>query len=225
MSAQDATCLDLLTWQLVDSALPTGAFAHSSGIEAAYQHGEVADVDDVRVFIDALVRQAGWAVLPLMNAAHLEPRNIRALDELADAFLTNAVANRASRVQGRALVATASRVWPTRELVALKEDIGGACGHVAPVSGATYRLMNVPLATAQRITLYGVARSALSAAVRLGIVGSYDAQRLQSESACVIDETAGRCAGVGLDDLAQIAPVLDAIQAQHDRLYTRLFQS
>ena len=28
-------------WQLLDSAYPTGGFAHSGGLEAAWQHGEV----------------------------------------------------------------------------------------------------------------------------------------------------------------------------------------
>ena len=32
---------DWLTWQVVDSAFPTGAFAHSYGLEAAWQQGEV----------------------------------------------------------------------------------------------------------------------------------------------------------------------------------------
>src|SRR5437764_980339 len=32
---------DFTIWQLIDSAFPTGGFAHSSGLEAAWQHGEV----------------------------------------------------------------------------------------------------------------------------------------------------------------------------------------
>jgi urease accessory protein len=32
---------DWLLWQLADSAFPTGGFAHSGGLEAAWQHGEI----------------------------------------------------------------------------------------------------------------------------------------------------------------------------------------
>jgi urease accessory protein len=61
--------------------------------------------------------------------------------------------------------------------------------------------------------------------VRLGIAGSYDAQRLQHEVAPAMVAVAERCAALDENDLAQTAPLLDILQAAHDRLYSRLFQS
>ena len=58
---------DWLTWQVVDSAFPTGAFAHSFGLEAAWQHGEVDGPAALGRFLRASVLQAGHAVLPLLN--------------------------------------------------------------------------------------------------------------------------------------------------------------
>jgi urease accessory protein len=77
----------------------------------------------------------------------------------------------------------------------------------------------------QKIVLYGTARGVLSAAVRLGIAGSFEAQRMQSECGPWLDRIANRCSALSTDDLAQTAPVLDLLQAGHDRLYSRLFQS
>jgi urease accessory protein len=114
---------DWLTWQIVDSAFPTGVFAHSWGLESAWQHGEVEDSAALQRFVEASVHQAGYAVLPLVNAAFDDPERYEALDELADAFLVNTVANRASRTQGRALAATADRVWPTPRLELLRHRI------------------------------------------------------------------------------------------------------
>jgi urease accessory protein len=216
---------DLLTWQFVDSAFPTGAFAHSWGLEAAYQFGEVPDAPALRTYVESSVRQAGRAVLPLVNEVYRAPESYADLDRLAHAFLTNAVANRASRVQGRALAATAARVWPEPAIRDVKAAIDAGYAHLAPASGAVFRVLHVPLATAQRVVLFGTARGVLSAAVRLGLIGSYEGQRLQFDVAPVIDQVSTACAALGVEDLAQTAPLIDLLQAQHDRLYSRLFQS
>jgi urease accessory protein len=97
--------------------------------------------------------------------------------------------------------------------------------HAAPLTGATFRAIDLPLATVQRVVLYATARGVLSAAVRLGIVGSYEAQRMQYGCGSTLDCLATRCVGLDETDLAQTAPVTDLLQAAHDRLYSRLFQS
>jgi urease accessory protein len=216
---------DWLAWQVVDSAFPTGAFAHSWGLEAAWHHGEVDDLDTLRVFLHAATRQAGYAALPLLNVAYLAPDRLEALDELADAFLINPVANRTSRAQGRTLVATAGRIWPSAALADLEVRAEATHAHLAPLSGAVFRAIGLSLSTAQKVVLYGTARGVLSAAVRLGIAGSYEAQRMQFECGPWLDVLAERCAGLGERDLAQTAPVLELLQSRHDRLYSRLFQS
>jgi urease accessory protein len=216
---------DWLAWQVIDSAFPTGAFAHSWGLEAAWQHGEVDDLDSLRLFLDASIRQAGYASMPLVNASYLAPDRLEALDELAEAFLINPVANRTSRVQGRTLVATARRIWPSTALADLQARADATRAHVAPLSGAVFLAIGLPLPTAQKVVLYGAARGVLSAAVRLGIAGSYEAQRMQFECGPRLDLLAERCGGLCERDLVQTAPVLDLLQSRHDRLYSRLFQS
>jgi urease accessory protein len=99
------------------------------------------------------------------------------------------------------------------------------CAHVAPVTGAVFAALGVPLDTTQRVVLFTAARGVLSAAVRLGVTGSYDAQRLQSESAAFSAAVLARHRDAGPADLAQTAPLIDILQGAHDRLYSRLFQS
>jgi urease accessory protein len=212
-------------WQVVDSAFPTGGFAHSLGLEAAWQGGEVVDRDGLQGFLRDSLLQVGRGTLPLVTAAFRAPARWPELDELAEAFLTNPVANRASRVQGRAWLATCARVWPSASMTTLARTGQELRGHVAPLTGVTLRATGLPLWTIQEIVLFLAARGVLSAAVRLGITGSYDAQRLLSETEPDFAHVLARSADLDDADLAQAAPILDIVHASHDRLYSRLFQS
>lgn len=215
----------LTLWQLADSAFPTGGFAHSSGLEAAWQSGEVASPEALTLFVRSALWQAGRGLLPLASAACIDPRRLEELDHACHVFLTNVVSSRASCVQGRALAATCARVWPGESMSALEDRVGTLNGHHAPVFGAALSLLGVPLETMQQLFLYTSLRGLASAAVRLGIVGAYAAQRLQVDCAGELELVRERCANLRDTDIAQTAPILDLLQAGHDRLYSRLFQS
>src|SRR6187200_2400730 len=102
---------DLLAWQLVDSAFPTGAFAHSGGLEAAWQSGEVPAAADLTAFLQASLQQAAGTTAAIVALATRSPDRFVELDDFTDAMLLNTVANKASRSQGQALLAAATRVF------------------------------------------------------------------------------------------------------------------
>src|SRR5579872_3919452 len=95
---------DFTLWQIADSAFPTGGFAHSAGLEAAWQHGEVRNRGELISYVGAGMHQLGRAALPFVTAAHAEPERLEEFDSLCNAFTTNHVANRASRTQGKAFL-------------------------------------------------------------------------------------------------------------------------
>jgi urease accessory protein len=216
---------NLLAWQLADSAFPTGGFAHSGGLEAAWQSGEIANRAALEAFAVAVLEQIGSGVLPLLNAAYRDPSRFDALDQLADVFLINPVSNRASRVQGRALAATAERIWPADAISAVAARVEAGLGHQGPVMGAVFAALHLPPGVARQVCLYTAVRGVLAAAVRLGIAGSYESQRIQHDLAPAITAIADRACDLDESDLAQTAPIVDVLQSAHDRLYSRLFQS
>ncbi len=219
--------MNYLLWQLADSGFPAGAFAHSSGLEAAMQHGYVTGCSSVRAFAQHAILQAGRGALPLATAAHRDPESLTELDRLSDAFLGNPVAKRASCAQGRALLSSAARSFPAAPIAPIDDRLrrDGLAGHYAPFFGAIMSALDIHLLDAQRLLLYVTARGVGSAAVRLGLIGAYDAQELQTSLAPHIDRAVERFADLNPLDIAQASPLIDLVQSTHDRLYSRLFQS
>jgi urease accessory protein len=206
--------MDWLVWQLVDSAFPSGGFAHSGGLEAAWQQGEVESIEH---FVRQVITQCGHGALPFVGAAHERRDDLGELDAHCDAFLSSAVANRASRIQGRAFLLAAQRAFPPLpEFSAM---------HYAPLFGAICGVIGVERRTTQALFLQITCRGVLAAAVRLGIIGSNAAQHLQAGLSPHLEDTLDRCEGLSPSRVAQTAPLIDLWQSMHDRIYSRLFQS
>src|SRR5262249_26012956 len=211
----------MTTWrflQLADSAFPTGGFAHSGGLEAAAQAGEVTDL---AAFARTALWQAGLGALPLVHGAWSDPDALLRLDARADSFLANHVANPGRRIQGGAFFPACARVFPAEA----PRPPEGLCMHLAPLWGTVFRALGMSLEEARALYLWSTARGVLSAGVRLGLAGTYRAQRMLVELGSTLDAVANRCGELGADDLAQPAPLLDLLHATHDRLHSRLFQS
>jgi urease accessory protein len=219
--------MDWIALQLADASFPSGGFAHSGGLEAALQAGALGDPGALANVLGDALWQAGHLALPYVAAAHDDPAAFGELDRAHDAALLSPVANAASRSQGRAHLDACLRAFGGRPLHDLREAARAARspGHLAPALGASLRALGVARDDALRLHLHATARGVVSAAVRLGIVGPGEGQRLQASSAATQSAVLAACAGLGPGAQCQTAPLLDLLGAGHDRLYSRLFTS
>jgi urease accessory protein len=209
-----------LLLQLADGTFPSGAFAHSSGLEAATVLGGLTGVEG---FLDAALEQVASASLPFVRAAAIAPARLAALDDACDATLPLALPNQASRAQGRALAGAASRVWEVTQSIA--DHAAAHPAHHAPVLGAIFGALGIAADDAAAVYLHGTIRGILSAAVRLGLVGPLEAQRLIAERAPLLGALLASSRDLAPDDAAQTAPLVEIFAALHDRLDGRMFQS
>lgn len=100
-------------WQLLDSILPTGGFAHSFGLEAAVQARLVSQPEDLRVYVIHVLENTGSLLLPFVYAATMSPdtETWHELDKQIDSTLTNEFGRKASVSQGSALMRVAASVF------------------------------------------------------------------------------------------------------------------
>ncbi|HEV8603960.1 MAG TPA: urease accessory UreF family protein [Tepidisphaeraceae bacterium] len=218
---------DFLLWQLADSAFPAGGFSHSGGLEAAWQAGEAATRQRLIEFLEASMQQAARGAVPFATAACVDPSEFAALDRLCNAFLVNHITNQASRAQGQAMLASAERIFNNSRIAALRSAVrdGGLFGHFAPVLGGVLGLLGFGRGQAAALLLFMTMRGLISAAVRLGMIGPLEGQRMEFELGPEAHRLAEKCCDLTTDDLFQTSPLIDIFGGTHDRLYSRLFRS
>lgn len=218
---------DTLLWQLSDSAFPAGGFAHSGGLESVGKWGLIRDEEDLVDFLYASLRGTACSQLAFVTAGVEEPENTGRIDGFCDAFLSNHVANRASRRQGRSFVMSSARVFrnPSVEKLERRARDNEFPGHFAPMFGVVCGLLGLVARDVRRLYLFTSLRGLISSAVRLGLVGPIEGQGIQYRFGNRCTELADAFEEVPFEEATQINPVQELLQATHDRIYSRLFQS
>ena len=214
-------------WQLADSAFPSGGFAHSAGLESAWREGLVTDAESLARFLETLVQDTSRGALPFLIAVHTGDQPLIRVDEWCDAFISNHVANRASRVQGRSFLAAAEAAFGFPEIVELRDRVaaGELVGHQAPLVGRVTSLLSLPLRRTVAWYLYTQLRDVVSAATRLNIIGPLAGQSLITRFGRFVQHEADEAMHRRVDEVAITSPMMELVATRHDQLYSRLFQS
>ncbi|XP_057954363.1 urease accessory protein F [Malania oleifera] len=218
-------------WQLLDSILPTGGFAHSFGLEAAIQASIVSSPEDLRTHVIHVLENTGSLLLPFVFSAAMSPNleTWRELDRLLDATLTNEVSRKASIAQGSALMRVGAAVFSEcPSLKTMRETFLGSgvvSFHHAPIFGLICGLLGMDAGVSQRAYMFITMRDIISAATRLNLVGPLGAAILQHQIAPVAEDMMRKYMDRSVDEACQTAPLIDLVQGCHGYLFSRLFCS
>jgi urease accessory protein len=220
--------LPLMIW--LSPAFPVGSFAYSHGLEWAHEAGDVRDAATLDAWLaDLVAHGAPRNDAILLAAAHKAAEagdwpEVARLAELAAALATSRERHLETTQQGNAFIQAARASWPCAALDRLAQAGRGDVAY--PVAlGVAAAGHGVPLPATIEAFLAAFVSNLVSAAVRLGVVGQTDGQRLIAALLPAIDEMARFAHDATLDDLGGAAFRSDLAALRHETQYTRLFRS
>ncbi|MDJ0457595.1 urease accessory protein UreF [Arthrobacter sp. NQ7] len=213
--------------QLTDSALPTGAFAHSLGFETYIERELVFDEVSFGNWLSAFVAQSltysdGLAVRLLYEGGDLGE-----LDSLLSASLLPRQVREASVKMGGRLLEIGAEVFPSPALELYRDLVatGRAAGHQPLAFAVVARSLGVPLQEALAAYLFATATSLTQNAVRAIPLGQNAGQRVLRKAHDDVAAAINVIAHLAPDDLGAVTPGLEIAQMRHERQRARMFMS
>jgi urease accessory protein len=218
----------LMAW--LSPAYPIGAFSYSGGIEWAVEAGDINDAATLRQWLAVMLSEGGgfcdgvFFVHAHRATGAADDQALRAVAELAAAFVPSRERFLETTAQGRAFLDATHAAWPCTALTRFAGIWNGAVALPIAV-GVTCAGHGIACETALPAFLHALVANWISAGVRLVPLGQTDGQRLLAALEDTVAATAARALSTPLQDIGTAAFRADLATIRHETQYTRLFRS
>ena len=233
----EPACWQLPLAQLCDSALPTGAFSHSFGLETYICEGVVDDEASFVSWLRALVStqltfSEGLGLRLAFEAVVADDwEAIAHLDELLVAQAVPIQVRRAGITMGRRLLTIARLALEGTDgdrllsRYAVLVDAEVCCAHPAIVLAIAGYVLTAPPAAVTAAYLHSSVISLTQNAVRAIPLGQDAGQRAIASVRDDVRAAVRRIGGLDEMDLGAAAPGIEISQMRHERQRARMFMS
>ena len=233
----EPACWQLPLAQLCDSALPTGAFSHSFGLETYICEGVVGDETSFVSWLRALVStqltfSEGLGLRLAFEAVVADDwEAIAHLDELLVAQAVPIQVRRAGVTMGRRLLTIARLALEGTDgdrllsRYAVLVDAEVCCAHPAIVLAIAGYVLTAPPAAVTAAYLHSSVISLTQNAVRAIPLGQDAGQRAIASVRDDVRAAVRRIGGLDEMDLGAAAPGIEISQMRHERQRARMFMS
>jgi urease accessory protein len=219
--------------QFTDGLFPAGAYAHSFGLEACVQAGEIRDAAGVEAFLRAYLEGCAGptdsvALVCARRAAVNENlASCLALDEMLDAMKAPSELRDASRQMGRQTLRVATHLPCHPMLEEFGKAVAGgiAPGHHPIVFGMIGGILGWDALEMTSAYLYSTSAALIGASLRLLPLGQLAGQRMVWNVKLVIATLAQEAQDKHEADMWSFAPALEIASMRHALLDARLFRS
>ena len=211
-------------------AFPVGAFSYSSGIEWAVEAGDITDAETLRRWLAVMLGEGGGFCDAVFFAhAHRavadgDDAALRAVAELAAAFVPSKERFLETTAQGRAFLEATRAAWPCPALERLETVWNGPVA-LPIAAGVACAGHGIACESALTAFLHALTANWISAGVRLIPLGQTDGQRVLAALEKTVAATAMRALKTPLDEIGTAAMRADLASMRHETQYTRLFRS
>ena len=218
---------DLVLLQHGDSFFPSGAVSFSWGLETLVEDGQVHSADSVSAFLVNQIRHR-WATsdraaLAAAHGAGADLEAVIAIDRLVETQILAHELRDGSRRTGRALLSVHDKLGtPLAQEFLDRVRAGDAPGHAAVAQGLVWRGVGLTLGQAELLSAHTYSIGLLGAAIRLGVTGHVDAQRILLVAQGTIAEIVGGAAPP-VHEMSAFMPETEIAAMRHETAETRLF--